>query len=406
MNKTKWTFPSSKEVAQEILTQIEKSELVKSLEIVSQITAGIEESKTKEEEIKKEESPGIEEEVKKENKKGKKEKHQNQTSAGGYFININLSENFIENLSMNVLKNGIKLSHIFEKRNVLVDFSSPNIAKEMHVGHLRSTIIGDSICRILEFLGHDVMRINHVGDWGTQFGMLISYLQEAYPNYLNEMPDIKDLEKFYVEAKKRFDDESNPVFKKKAHENTVNLQTGNENCRKAWQMICDISRKEFNKVYQKLNVKLTEVGESFYDKKSRELIPILEEKKILILDKGAKIIRIDNFKQPMIIMKTDGGLTYDTTDLAAIFYRLIDLKRDWIIYVIANEQDAHLKLLFGAAAKCQWTTTKSRLDHMGFGLVLNNKGTKISTKDGGSIKLIDLIDEGKKRAKDEILKKI
>jgi len=230
--------------------------------------------------------------------------------------------------------------------------------------------------------------------------MLIANLELSYPNYLSEMPDIHDLEHFYVEAKKKFDGDE--VFKKKAYETTVKLQTGDSQCRKAWEIICEISRKEFNKVYDLLGVRLKEMGESFYDKMCREIIPVLEKKDIVLLDQGAKIIRIPGFKQPMMVVKSDGGLTYDTTDIAAINFRLGELKRDWVIYVIASEQDMHLKLLFEAAKLCGWTTQNTRLDHMGFGLVLNEHGKKIATKDGGSVKLIWLL----KRRKNKLRRKL
>ena len=158
---------------------------------------------------------------------------------------------------MNVLKNGIHLYSEFTNKHVVVDFSSPNIAKEMHVGHLRSTILGESICRVLEFLGNNVERINHVGDWGTQFGMLIAYLEEINPNYANEPEkcgNIRDLEGFYKDAKKKFDDD--PEFKKKSQLKTVDLQKGDEDARKAWKFICQISRENFEKIYKLLNIKL------------------------------------------------------------------------------------------------------------------------------------------------------
>jgi len=405
MNKNKWNFPSSKEIAQEIITQIEKNDLIKSIDIVSQITAQPNQQEVTPSKEEAKAKTDMEEDTKGKGKKdGKNAQKERAPQVASYFMNFILHENWVESLSMRVLKEGINIGQNFEKRKVLVDFSSPNIAKEMHVGHLRSTIIGDSICRILEYLGHDVMRVNHVGDWGTQFGMLIAYLEKAYPNFLTEMPDIKDLEVFYVSAKKLF--ESDEEFKKKAYENTVKLQTGDSFCRKAWEIICEISRKEFNKVYDLLNVRIKEVGESFYDQRCRDIIPILEKLGIVVLDQGAKIIRIPGYKQPMMIVKSDGGLTYDTTDLAAIYYRLVDLQRDWIIYVIASEQDSHLKLLFEGAKICGWHKPPStRCDHMGFGLVLNEKGKKIATSDGGSVKLIQLLDEGKRRAREEIEKR-
>jgi arginyl-tRNA synthetase len=165
---------------------------------------------------------------------------------------------------------------------VLVDFSSPNIAKEMHVGHLRSTIIGDTICRVLEFCGHDVMRINHVGDWGTQFGMLISYLQDEYPDILTNPPNISDLTVIYKAAKKRFDEDA--AFKERSRLNVVRLQSGDEGCNTVWRLLCDISRKEFQVLYDALGVKLTEVGESFYNPMIPGVIEELEKVSLGIMN--------------------------------------------------------------------------------------------------------------------------
>jgi arginyl-tRNA synthetase len=146
---------------------------------------------------------------------------------------------------------------------VLVDFSSPNIAKNMHVGHLRSTIQGDSLCRILEFMGYEVMRTNHVGDWGTQFGMLITELNDKYPDLVNNPPNMLDLQAFYQNSKKRFDEE--PEFKQQAYQNVVRLQQGDPDCLNSWRVLCEISRQEFQTIYDRLDIKLEEVGESFYN---------------------------------------------------------------------------------------------------------------------------------------------
>ena len=201
---------------------------------------------------------------KKENE-GNKKKKEKQIPKNIY-IDIYLNSTWAENEAINILKKGISLDTQYRNKHVAIDFSSPNIAKEMHVGHLRSTILGECICRILEFLGNKVERINHVGDWGTQFGMLIAYLESINPNYSNEPEkcgNIRDLEGFYKNAKKKFDED--PEFKKKSQLKTVDLQKGDPDARKAWQFICQISRDNFEIVYQKLGVHLTEVGESFYD---------------------------------------------------------------------------------------------------------------------------------------------
>jgi arginyl-tRNA synthetase len=187
----------------------------------------------------------------------------------GYFLNIFLKDQFVHQRIAHINSVAVlKLDEEEEKKQdekhtVLVDFSSPNIAKNMHVGHLRSTIQGDSICRIFEFMGYDVKRINHVGDWGTQFGMLIQELNENFPDFLDNTPNIADLQTFYQNAKKRFDlDEE---FKKKAHENVVKLQSGDEGCLAGWKMLCELSRKEFQKIYDRMDITLKEQGESFYN---------------------------------------------------------------------------------------------------------------------------------------------
>ena len=205
------------------------------------------------------------------------------------------------------------------KRKVLVDFSSPNIAKEMHVGHLRSTIIGDTICRVLEYCGHDVHRINHVGDWGTQFGMLISHMEEAYPDFTSNPPNITDLTVFYKNAKKRFDDDE--AFKKKSRETVVALQAGDPRCREIWALLCDISRKEFARVYKRLGVTLEEVGESHYNSMIPNAISLLEKAGLTTDSDGATTVFLEGHSFPLIVKKSDGGFGYDSTDIAAIHSR-------------------------------------------------------------------------------------
>ena len=342
-------------------------------------------------------------EKKEEGKKKKKEKQIPRT----VYIDMYLNSEWAQEEALNILKNGIHLDSIYRNKHVAVDFSSPNIAKEMHVGHLRSTILGESICRILEFLGNKVERINHVGDWGTQFGMLIAYLESINPNYANEPEkcgNIRDLEEFYICAKKKFDNDSE--FKKTSQLKTVALQKGDPDAKKAWQFICQISRDNFEKIYKKLGVHIDEFGESFYNDKCRELAKELEEKKIVIEDQGAKIIRVEGFKNPMIIVKSDGGVGYDSTDLAALDYRINTLKVDWIIYVVASEQSDHFKMLFKAGEIAGiYKKGTVRLDHMGFGLVQGADGKKISTRKGGSFKLIELLEEGQENAAIEMKKR-
>lgn len=190
----------------------------------------------------------------------------------------------------------------------------------MHVGHLRSTIQGDSICRILEFLGHDVLRTNHVGDWGTQFGMLIAELDDSFPNFIEEPPNMLDLQVFYQKSKKRYDEEQD--FKMRAQANVVKLQSGDDHCIKGWQLLCSISRDEFQRIYDRLDIVIEEVGESFYNPLLKPMVEELKEKGFAVIDKGATCIFIPKQPVPLMIMKTDGGFNYDTTDMAAIRYRI------------------------------------------------------------------------------------
>jgi arginyl-tRNA synthetase len=316
------------------------------------------------------------------------------------FIFVRVKDNLIETGINNLLNHGI---HIEEDRRltIAVDFSHPNIAKEMHVGHLRSTILGESLCRILEAQGHNVHRINHLGDWGTQFGMLINHLKEAYPDYQNNLPSLSDLTTFYKEAKKKFDTDAD--FKKKAQLTVVDLQRGDPECRKAWQALCDISRQEFNKIYQRLNIKLYDCGESYYNSMLPDIIKDLEEKGHITISHGAKCMFLEGKKIPLMVQKSDGGFNYDSTDVAAAKYRLLDLKADRLIYVTDMGQQDHFALVFAAAEKLNWhQPPKTRMDHMGFGLVTNQDGQKFKTRSGDTIKLIDLLDEAKKRAADQI----
>lgn len=277
-------------------------------------------------------------------------------------------------------------------QKILVDFSSPNIAKELHVGHLRSTIIGDTVCRIFEFMGNEVLRINHIGDWGTQFGMLTASLFDSYPDFMEKKPNLGELKAFYQKSKEKFD--TDEEFKKKSHENVVKLQSGDPKITEAWKYLCELSRKECQMIYDRLNIKIKEVGESFYNSFIPDTIKFLEERKIITIDKGAKVIFVPTQKTPLIAEKTDGGYSYDSTDLAAIRYRFLDLKCDRLIYVTDIGQELHFKLIFEAAKLAGWhVPPKTRADHIGFGLVLGEDGKKIKTREGKSEKLMDLLDE-------------
>lgn len=243
------------------------------------------------------------------------------------FINIYLNKAFLERKLAHVIKNGIHIKPIDNVKRIVVDMSSPNIAKEMHVGHLRSTIIGDSLCNIFEYLGYDVLRLNHIGDWGTPFGMLLTHLLDKHPDFLENPLPISDLQVLYKEAKKRFDDKSEEEFKKRSYLTVSKLQNKDEKIYKTWQLICEISRKEFNLIYSRLHVKnLVERGESFYHDLMIDLMKELNEKNLLIEDEGRKILWSKNVDQnktvPLTLIKKDGTYTYDTSDMASIKHRI------------------------------------------------------------------------------------
>eukprot|EP00922_Rhytidocystis_sp_ex-Travisia-forbesii_P039815 GHVS01059244.1.p1 GENE.GHVS01059244.1~~GHVS01059244.1.p1 ORF type:complete len:389 (+),score=45.15 GHVS01059244.1:62-1168(+) len=253
---------------------------------------------------------------------------------------------------------------------VAVDFSSPNIAKEMHVGHLRSTIIGESMCRILSYCGHTVHRINHVGDWGTQFGMLIEHMKEIGSTESSSSCGhlMSDLQGFYRASKLRFDEDED--FKKRAQQNVVKLQSGDPEALKMWQDICEVSRIEFQKVYNRLDVQVFEKGESCYNDMLPSVVAEVESKGLVTISDGAKCVFTEGHRVPLMMVKSDGGYGYDSTDLAAIRYRLMEMKCDWVIYVVDAGQEEHFSRLFAAAAKAGWHNPQtSRLDHTGFGVV-------------------------------------
>ena len=319
--------------------------------------------------------------------------------AGPGYINIWLSETFMAERIGTYLEKPFPGVQQEKKMKCIVDFSSPNIAKEMHVGHLRSTIIGDTLCRVLEYVGHEVQRINHVGDWGTQFGMLIAHLKESFPDFLTSDTNIGDLQAFYKASKKRFDEE--PDFKKRAHEEVVKLQSGNEENIAAWKMFCAISRNEFQKIYDRLDVVLEERGESFYNALMPPMVKELTEQGHVRLSDGATCFFIPGKEVPLMIRKTDGGFTYDTTDMAAIRYRIDVDKADWLIYVTDAGQADHFELIFAAARIAGWVKHQ-RIDHVPFGVVLGEDKKKFKTRSGDTVRLVDLLDEAKDRCKKEL----
>ncbi|KAG8439184.1 hypothetical protein GDO86_005413 [Hymenochirus boettgeri] len=324
--------------------------------------------------------------------------------AGPGFINVHLHKDFISKQLSKLLVNGVQPPIVEERKKVVVDFSSPNIAKEMHVGHLRSTIIGDSICRLFEFVGHDVLRLNHLGDWGTQFGMLIAHLQDKFPDYLAVSPPIGDLQAFYKESKKRFDGEEE--FKKRAYQCVVQLQNKNPDIITAWNLICEVSRKEFQKIYDCLDISIIDRGESFYQDRMVQVVREFESKGLVEVDEGRKIVFAPGCTVPLTIQKSDGGFTYDTSDLAALKQRLQEEKADMIIYVIDSGQSIHMQTIFAAGHMIGWYDPKvTRIEHAGFGVVLGEDKKKFKTRSGDTVRLIDLLEEGLKRSMEKLNEK-
>ncbi|MDG9886465.1 arginine--tRNA ligase [Pseudomonas sp. GD04058] len=287
------------------------------------------------------------------------------------------------------------------RQKVVVDLSAPNLAKEMHVGHLRSTIIGDAVARVLEFLGDEVIRQNHVGDWGTQFGMLMAYLEE---NPITS-DELSDLENFYRAAKKRFDE--SPEFADRARALVVKLQAGDAECLKLWTRFKDISLSHCQKTYGLLNVKLTMadvMGESAYNDDLPNVVNDLKAKGLLVESNGAQCVFLEEFKTadgeplPVIVQKADGGYLYATTDLAALRYRSNVLHADRALYFVDQRQALHFQQVFEVARRAGFITHPMQTEHMGFGTMNGADGRPFKTRDGGTVKLIDLLTEAKERA--------
>lgn len=322
------------------------------------------------------------------------------------FVTVRLSSQWLSRqVSECFLSGELSYSKVPRKR-VVVDYSSPNIAKEMHVGHLRPTILGESIRRVLEFSGHEVHGLNHVGDWGTQFGMLIEYMKEAYPNFQKELPDVHDLQEFYKASKKRFDED--PDFKSRAQRAVVDLQAGDDFAHSAWQKICDVSRRSFEKIYQRLDISIEERGESFYNAMIPPLVDELKLRKICQESAGAMCIFTPSVSTyPLMVIKSDGGFGYDSTDLAAIYHRLLVMRADWIVYVTDLGQEQHFHMIFDAAEQAGWHRPPlTRCDHMGFGVVQGEDKKRLKTRSGDTVKLSDLLDEAVQRAAFEVRKKV
>lgn len=319
--------------------------------------------------------------------------------AGPGFINVTLNPSFLSQEVDILLRDshlGIELPE--SPQRIILDFSSPNVAKEMHVGHLRSTIIGDCLAHLFEYLGHDVVRLNHIGDWGTAFGMLIAYMKEEVPQVLSgqQKTDLTHLVAWYRSSKKRFDEDAQ--FKRQAHLEVVALQQGQKEARRAWEIICEISRKAYQEIYDLLNVHLVERGESYYNPYLADIVADLENRGLVQVSHGAKCIFLEGFQNregeplPLMVQKSDGGYNYDTTDMATIYHRINIERGDRLIYVTDSGQGTHFQMIFKAAEKAGYLDPdKVRVDHVPFGLVLGADGKKFRTRSGETERLIDLL---------------
>jgi arginyl-tRNA synthetase len=325
--------------------------------------------------------------------------------AGPGFINIFLDAAFLaKNVDEAVASDRVGVT-VSEPKTVVVDYSAPNVAKEMHVGHVRSTIIGDAAVRTLEFLGHKVIRANHVGDWGTQFGMLIAYLEKQQQENAGEMA-LADLEEFYRAAKKHYDEDAE--FAERARAYVVKLQGGDEYCRNMWRKLVDVTMTQNQITYQRLNVTLTRddvMGESLYNPMLPGIVADLKAKGLAVESEGATVVFLDEYKnkdgEPMgvIIQKKDGGYLYTTTDIACAKYRFETLHADRVLYFIDSRQHQHLMQAWTIVRKAGYVPDSVPLEHHMFGMMLGKDGKPFKTRSGGTVKLTDLLDEALERAR-------
>ena len=326
--------------------------------------------------------------------------------SGPGFINFTLRDEWIARQAAGLLEDprlGVPVAD--PAQNVVVDYSSPNVSKEMHVGHLRTTVVGDAIVRILAYLGHDVIRANHLGDWGTQFGLLIEHLLDVGEDTARQQLSAGEINAFYQAARVKFD--SDPAFADRSRHRVVLLQGGDKETLRLWQALVDDSKQYYNTIYRRLGITLTDddlAPESFYNSMLASVCDELAADGIAVISNGALCAFPPGFTGrdgeplPMILRKSDGGYGYDATDLAAIRYRIRDLKANRLIYVVGAEQSLHFRMLFAVARRAGWLTDDVSAEHAVIGLVSGADGGRIRTRTGESVKLITLIDEAVERA--------
>ena len=318
--------------------------------------------------------------------------------AGPGFINFRIRADVLAQTATAVLEDPHHgLSRTSHPQRVVIDYSAPNVAKQMHVGHLRTTIIGDCFNRVLTALGHEVIPQNHIGDWGTQFGMLVEHILEAGIDVT--ALDLAGAEQLYKDSKKHFDDD--PDFATRARARVVKLQGGDEETLAIWRQLIAVSLAGFNAAYRRLGVLLTDAdlaGESTYNDALPEVAADLAERGIAVVDDGALVLWVEGFDAPLIIRKSDGGYGYDTTDMAAIRHRVRELKADRIIYVTDVRQSQHFQELFEASRKAGYLPDDVEAQHVGYGMVLGPDSRPFKTRDGGTVSLTSLLDLAEQEA--------
>ena len=333
--------------------------------------------------------------------------------AGPGFINLTVREDALGRLVAAMAgSDRLGVGEAPERQLVIVDYSAPNVAKEMHVGHLRSTFIGDAAVRVLEWLGHEVVRENHIGDWGTPFGMLIEHLLDVGESEAAHELSVGDLDGFYKAARAKFD--SDDIFADRARRRVVLLQGGDETTLRLWHILIQESEKYFLSVYERLDVRLTAddfVGESYYNDQLQSIVDELDKIGLLQESDGAQcvfpagFVNRDGDPLPLIVRKSDGGYGYASTDLATIRHRTRDLDATRMLYVVGLPQRQHFEMIFQAAREAGWLAPPRSAEHIGFGSILGADGKLLRSRAGASIKLVDLIDEAIARAEAAVAEK-
>jgi arginyl-tRNA synthetase len=326
--------------------------------------------------------------------------------AGPGFLNLTISRAWLAEAAMGALADErLAVGRSERPEKVVVDYSAPNVAKEMHVGHLRSTVIGDALARVLSFRGHEIVRQNHIGDWGTPFGMLIEHMLDLGEAEAERDLAVGELAAFYKAARKKFDDD--PAFAERSRKRVVLLQAGDEGTLRAWRRLVDLSKRYFEAVYEKLGVTLGPedvCGESFYNDRLAPLAAELEGSSKAVISEGALCVFPPGFKNkeseplPLIVRKKDGGFGYATTDLAAIRYRTSELRATRLLYVVGAPQALHLSMVFSAARELGWLPEDTRAEHVAFGSVLGTDKRMFKSRSGDTVRLVDLIDAAIERA--------